>query len=146
MGQERLSRKITLLAAIGLTGIMAGMVMIVNLLLSTPVQGQVLQDPPTALTSQQQQPALVNSRAVYAVPIITGPAATAILQYVAPNDIAYVIHIFEGWGKSTSTAVGWFRCADIISPSQYNGNQVEIEQWALLTDQERTEAQAACSL
>ncbi len=147
MAQATLSSKTTLVAAMGLASSVIGMIMIVNLLLSTPVQGQTLQPTLAAVVNQQQQPVPVNGRAVYAVPIVTGPAATAILQYVtSPSGIAYVVHSFDGWGKSASTAVGWFRCADIVSINQYNGNQVEIEQWALLTDQERTEAQAACSL
>jgi len=144
MAQVTLSSKAALLATMGLASIGIGMVMIVNLLLSTPVRGQTVQP---SLPALAQQPVLVNGRAVYAVPIVTGPAATAILQYVAPpNGVAYVVHIFVGGGKSTSTAVGWFRCADIASPNQYNGSQVEIEKWALLTEQERTEAKAACSL
>lgn len=131
-------------ATLGLAGILTGMVMMVNLLLSTPVRGQTV-EPTLAASGQAPQARIVNGRSVYAVPIVTGPAATAILQYIAPNGIAYVVHSFDGWGKSTSTAVGWFRCGDILSPNQYNGTQVEIERWALLTEQERTEAQAACS-
>ncbi len=142
--QEARSGKQTVWAVLGIAAILTGMVMIVNLLLSTPVQGQTAQ-PTLAASAQAPQALLVNGRSVYAVPIVTGPAATAILQYIAPNGIAYVVHSFDGWGKSTSTAVGWFRCADMISSAQYNGSQVEIEKWALLTDQERTEARAACS-
>lgn len=147
MGQATRSGKTTLLAAIGLAGILAGMLLLVNLLLSRPVQGQTVEPTLTALTGQPPQSILANGRAVYAVPINTGPFAAAILQYVTPpNGVAYVVHTFDGWGKSASTAVGWFRCADMISPSQYNGSQVEVEKWALLTDQERAEAKAACSL
>ena len=142
--QEARSSKQALWAIIGIAAILTGMVMVVNLLVSTPVQGQTTQ-PTLATNEQAPQALLVNGRSVYAVPIVTGPAATAILQYIAPDGVAYVVHSFDGWGKSTSTAVGWFRCADMVSPAQYNGSQVEIEKWALLTDQERTEAQAACT-
>jgi hypothetical protein len=93
-----------------------------------------------------QQPANVNGRLVYAIPAVVGPDATAILQNITAGAIVYVVHPLAGWGKSVSTAVSWFRCRDIVSVDQYNGSQVEIENWVLLTQQERMEAQAACSL
>jgi hypothetical protein len=171
-------------AAIGISGIIAGLAMM-TLLMSAPVQGYATQPDSTfstaapdsippmsaqlpfqpqfqAVSSQPdetkptqiaallaqagQQPVNVNGRLVYAVPAVVGPDATAILQNIAPGGIAYVVHPLAGWGKSVSTTVSWFRCADIVSPNQYNGSQVEIENWTLLTQQERMEAQAACSL
>jgi hypothetical protein len=93
-----------------------------------------------------QQPANVNGRLVYAIPAVVGPDAAAILQNITADAIVYVVHPLAGWGKSVSTTVSWFRCGDIVSVDQYNGSQVEIENWVLLTQQERMEAQAACSL
>lgn len=103
---------------------------------------------PSTLSEQgsNTQPVLVNGRAVYAVPIVTGATATAILQQVQANDHAHVVNDFVGWGRSVSTAVGWFRCADILQVDQYRGSQVEVEAWLFLADQERLEAQAACTL
>jgi hypothetical protein len=157
------------LVATGMSGILAGVVIMV-FLWSAPALGNTL--PPGAVLAAGQQapavafplgenvpasiavrlaqvvtqPANVNGRLVYAVPAVVGPDATAILQTIAPNAIVYVVHPLTGWGKSVSTTVSWFRCIDIVSVNQYNGSQVEIENWILLTQQERMEAQAACSL
>jgi hypothetical protein len=128
---------------IGIMGIAAGVLLSVSLLLSMPAQGKTLQTAAPALLVQQQRS--VNGRSVYAAPIVTGPAATAVLQNIPANGIAYVVHTFAARGKLVSTANSWFRCVDIVSASQYNGSQVEIESWTLLTEQERLEAQAACS-
>jgi hypothetical protein len=111
---------------------------------------QVGDNAPTAiaalLAQTGQQPASVSGRFVYAVPAVTSPVTTAILQNLQPDATVYVVHPLAGWGKSVSTTAGWFRCADIVGPSQYNGSQVEIENWTLLTQQERMEALAACNL
>jgi hypothetical protein len=111
---------------------------------------QVGDNIPTSIASLSaqagQQPANVNGRLVYAVPAVVGPDATAILQNLLPDAIVYVVHPLANWGKSVSTTVSWFRCTDIVSANQYNGTQVEIENWTLLTQQERMEAQAACNL
>ncbi len=139
---------------IGLTMMLVGLLIVVALLQSAAVQSKALpQTEPitstqTTLSAQSgsQQPVIINGRAVYAVPIVTGAAATAILQQVQANDHAHVVNEFAGWGKSVSTAVGWFRCADILQVNQYRGNQVEVEAWLFLADQERLEAQAACTL
>ena len=144
IGQQKLAKKTKLFTVIGIAGIVASAVIMVNILFSIPVVGKTLQN--TILAVSRQPPVVVNGRTVYAVPIVTGAEATTILQIIAPNDIAYVVHTFAGLGKSVSTAISWFRRADIVSTTQYNGSQVEVEAWVLLTAQERLEAQAACSL
>jgi hypothetical protein len=143
VAQQEPATKTKLLAAIGILAMVAGVVMMVNLLVDTPVYGSPSQH---RLPAVAMQSAIVNGRSVYAIPITTGPEATAILQNVAAKDIAYVVHAFTGWGKAVSTQNGWFRCADIASIDQYNGSQVEVESWVLLTEQERTEAQTTCGL
>ncbi|MBX3014900.1 MAG: hypothetical protein KF832_25490 [Caldilineaceae bacterium] len=131
-------------AVAGVAAITSGMLILVNLLLGPPVQGKTLSV--AALAVQPQQSALVNGRSVYAAPIVTGQAAVMVLQGVPANGIAYVVHTFDGRGKLVATANSWFRCADIVSANQYNGGQLEVESWVLLTEQERLEAQAACAL
>lgn len=137
-----------MLASMGMAGILLSLSMIVNLLVSMPVQGKMIETviarASSAVGNQQSIP--VNDRVVYALPITTGPIATAVLQGIPENGIAYIVHTFDGRGKSVSTALYWFHCGDIVSVNQYNGNQTEIEIWALLTEQERLESQAACSL
>ncbi len=138
----------------GLTMMLVGLFIVAALLQSGAVQSKSLpQAEPITSTqsilsaqSVSQQPVLVNGRAVYAVPIVTGAAATAILQQVQANDHAHVVNEFAGWGKSVSTAVGWFRCADMLQANEYRGSQVEVEAWLFLPEQERLEAQAACTL
>jgi hypothetical protein len=134
---------------VGMTMILVGLLLALSLRQSTPAQSKfLLQTTPTAAATVQapQQPVLVNGLAVYAVPIVTGPAATVLLQQVQADDRAHVVHDFVGVGKAVATAVGWFRCADILAADQYRGTQVEIEAWLFLTEQERLEAQAACTL
>jgi hypothetical protein len=153
----------------GLTMMVVGLLITASLLQSTSAQSKTLSQEnatvtpatvipnaltPTALTpaAPQQsglpgsQPVLINGRAVFAVPIVTGPQATALLQQVQANDHAHVVHDFAGWGKAVSTMVGWFRCADMLQANEYRGNQVEVEAWLFLSEQERLEAQAACTL
>lgn len=156
--QQAALEKRTRLAAIGLTMIGVSLLIVVSLVRSPHVLSKPLhqESTPTSVENsgvdatdlQQgaQQPIIVNGRAVYAVPIISGPEATAILQNVQVSDIAYVVHSFPGWGDAVSTAVGWFRCADIVNPTQYLGSQLEVEAWFFLTEQERLEVQAACML
>jgi len=131
-----------------------GGLFLLAMLLSSAVQSQAL--PQEGITETVQttlggqpgsgQPVIVNGRAVYAVPIVSGAIATAILQQVEAADHAHVVNDFAGWGKSVSTAVGWFRCADILDVTQYRGSQVEVETWLFLAEQDRLEAQAACTL
>jgi hypothetical protein len=148
IAQPEPAKKSPLAAAVGMAGIVIGAMMIVNLLLSLPTQGKA--EVTTVYEAQavaiEQQPALVNGRAVYTAPIVTGPTATILLQGIPAGAIAYPIHTFHNRGKLVSTALSWFRCADIVTASQYDGSQVEIELWTLLTEQERMELQAACSL
>lgn len=135
------------LSILGLIGIVTGILMLVSLLLSLPVPGKALSTASAAPPAvNRQQPSMINGHSVYTAPIVTGPQATAILQGVPADAIAYVVHTFDGRGKLISTANSWFRCADIVSASQYNGSQVEVESWTLLTEQERLEAVAACRL
>lgn len=130
----------TTCCAIGLTLVVSGLLILASLVQSTVALGEALtQEAP-------QQPRLVNGRAVYAVPILAGPEAAAILERVQTNDRAHVVHSFPGWGKSVSTAIGWFRCADILQINQYRGNQIEVETWFFLTEQERLEVEAACQI
>ncbi len=130
--------------ATGLLMIIVSLLLFRSLLQSPPALGSTLSQ--ADIQQNPQQPVLVNDRAIYAVPIISGPEATAILQNVAGSDLAYVVHSFQGWGKSVSTAVSWFRCADIVQLDEYRGSQIEVETWFLLTEQERREVQAACTL
>jgi len=154
MSQRTLPRKTTFFAAVGLTMIVISLLIVEDFVQSVPALGKALtqesiqQGVENTMTVQQsaQQPIIVNGRAIYAVPIITGPETTAILRQVQVNDLAYVVHNFEGWGKSVSTAVSWFRCADIVQINHYRGNQMEVEAWFFLTDQMRLEVQAACAI
>jgi len=142
--QPKSAKKTTLLTVIGMAAIVLGLGLVLTLLESVPVAGRIAKA--AALEVPRQQPIIVNGRSVYTAPIVTGPTATAILQGIPANAMAYVVHTFDGQGKSVATVYDWFRCADVVSSSQYNGNQTEIEIWALLTEQERLEIQAACSL
>ncbi|MCB0064331.1 MAG: hypothetical protein KDE19_19540, partial [Caldilineaceae bacterium] len=147
-------RNRALFAATGFTMVVVSLLLVFSLIRSPQVLGQPLFQEPnpagaenTSVFEQRaQQPAVVNGRAIYAVPIVSGSATTAILQSVQGTDIAYVVHNFPGWGKSVSTAISWFRCADIVQIDQYLGNQIEVEAWFFLTEQERREIQAACTI
>ncbi|MEZ4734967.1 MAG: hypothetical protein R3E79_48350 [Caldilineaceae bacterium] len=148
IAQPKSVQKTTLLAVSGMAAVVLGLGLVLNLVTSMPVQGKSANAAPLGAPSTvgHQQPIIVSGRPVYTAPIVTGPTATAILQGMPANAIAYVVHTFAGQGKSVATVYDWFRCADVVSSSQYNGNQTEIEIWALLTEQERLEIQAACSL
>lgn len=126
--------------------ILVGLLLVLSLCQSRPAQSKTLLQSTTPTAVVTGSSVLVNGVAVYAVPIVTGPAATVLLQQVQTNDRAHVVHDFPSTGKAVSTAIGWFRCADIVTVDQYRGTQVEVEAWLFLTAQERLEAQAACTL
>lgn len=147
-------KKNRLIATHALTMLTLGTFIVIGLVLSPPLPAKTLvQEQTVQATSDDmagerilQESVIVNGRAIYAVPVVYGPDAVAILQNVQGDDTAYVVHDFPGWGRSVSTAIHWFRCGDVVDVNQYRGSQIEMEAWFLLTEQARLEVQAACTL